>query len=66
MSGRRPFVLIYDPEVKTHLPAIEAVYRGLIWTTIPENETRNRKPLYWPVVFEATNRLLIGGEEIEL
>ncbi len=60
VAGRRPFALTYDPEVKAHLAAIEAQYRGLIRKAIeeqlqfePEAETRNRKPLERPVAFEA-------------
>jgi hypothetical protein len=69
MGGRRPFALVYDPEVKAHLRAIEPTYRGLIRTTIeeqlrfePETETRNRKPLQPPVAFEATWELRFGPE----
>jgi len=61
MAGRRPFALIYDPEVKTHLRSIETNHRGLIRSTIeeqlryePDTESRNRKPLQRPVAFEAT------------
>ena len=69
MAGRRPFGLVYDPEVKTHLRAIEPEYRGLIRMTIeeqlrsePDKETRNRKPLQRPVAFEATWELRFGPE----
>jgi mRNA-degrading endonuclease RelE of RelBE toxin-antitoxin system len=107
MAGKRSFALIFDPEVKQHLKAIEAKYHSLIRDAIqeqllfePETETKNRKPLDRPVEFGATwelrfgpdnrfrvlyafdherrevqvlavgikdrNRLLIGGEEVEL
>ena len=69
MAGRRPFALVYDPEVKAHLRAISPKYRGLIRETIeeqlrfePETETRNRKPLQRPVAFEATWELRFGPE----
>jgi hypothetical protein len=107
MARKRPFSLIFDPEVKQHLRAIEAKYHSLVRTTIreqllfePETETRNRKPLRRPAASGATwelrfgpdnrfrvlyavapgrrevqilavgvkvrNRLVIGGEEVEL
>ena len=69
MPGRRPFALVYDPEVKAHLRAIEPTYRALIRMTIeeqlrfhPDKETRNRKPLQRPVAFEATWELRFGPE----
>ncbi len=69
MAGRRAFALVYDPEVKAHLRAVEPRYRGLIRKTIeeqlrtePERETRNRKPLQRPVAFEATWELRFGPE----
>ena len=107
MARKQPFSLIFDPEVKQHLRAIEAKYHSLIRTTIeeqlrfePETETRNRKPLQRPAALGATwelrfgpdncfrlfyavvpenrevqilaigvkerNRLIIGGEEVQL
>ena len=67
--SRRPFALVYDPEVKAHLRAIEPKYRGVIRTAIeeqlrfePETETRNRKPLQRPVAFEATWELRFGPD----
>lgn len=69
MARRRPFALVYDPEVKAHLRAIEPKYRGLIRIAIeeqlrfePDTETRNRKPLQRPVAFEATWELRFGPE----
>ena len=69
MLGRRPFDLIYDVEVKTHLAAIEPRYHGLIRRTIeqqlsfqPDVETRNRKPLLGSVPFEATWELRFGPD----
>ncbi|HYU20298.1 MAG TPA: addiction module toxin RelE [Chloroflexota bacterium] len=67
MARRAPYSLIYDPEVRRHLRAIEAGYHSLIRMTIeeqlrfePETATRNRKPLRWPVAFEATWELRFG------
>jgi len=67
VARRRRRGLVYDEEVKSHLRAIERKYHGLIRTTIeeqlcyePEKETRNRKPLQRPVVFEATWELRFG------
>ena len=67
MARRQPFALIFDPEVKQHLRAIEAKYHSLIRATIqeqllfePERETRNRKPLQQPAPFEATWELRLG------
>jgi len=69
MAGRRPFALVYDPEVKTHLQAIEPTYRALIRMTIeeqlrfqPNKETQNRKPLQRPVAFEAAWELRFGPQ----
>jgi mRNA-degrading endonuclease RelE of RelBE toxin-antitoxin system len=107
VARKPPFALIFDPEVKQHLRAIEAKNRSLIRMAIeeqllfePETETRNRKPLVRPAAIGATwelrfgpdirfrvlyavdnerhevqilvvgvkqrNRLIIGGEEVEL
>jgi hypothetical protein len=69
MARRRPFALVYDPEVKTHLHTIEPHHRNLSRIAIeeqlrfePERETRNRKPLMRPVVFEATWELRCGPD----
>ena len=66
---KRPFALVYDPEVKAHVRAIPPQHRGLIRRTIeeqlrfePEKESRNRKPLQRPVAFEATWELRCGPE----
>ncbi len=107
MNIKSRFGLIYAPQVKTHLQAIERRYHSLIRRTIetqlqfePNVETRNRKPLKRPVELGADweirfgpdnrfkvfysveqenqqvfilaisikkgNRLIIGGEEINL
>ncbi len=107
MAKSQPFVLIYDPEVREHLNAIESKYHSLIRATIeeqlrfaPETATRNRKRLERPIdlgarwelrfgpdnrfrlfyrveseerrvrilaiAIKERNRLLLGGQEIEL
>jgi hypothetical protein len=108
MAKRQPYTLVFAPEVKSHLQAIEAKYDSLIRKTTaeqlthePDVETRNRKPLrQQPAPFGATweirfgpdnrfrvlykivpdsrevnvlaigvkqgNRLLVGGEEMDL
>jgi mRNA-degrading endonuclease RelE of RelBE toxin-antitoxin system len=69
VPGRWPYAVLYDPEVKAHLRTIERGHYGLIRRTIeeqlrfePDRETRNRKPLQRPVVFEATWELRFGPE----
>jgi len=69
MARKQPFSLIFDPEVKQHLRAIEAKYHSLIRTTIeeqlrfePETETRNRKPLQRPAALGATWELRFGPD----
>ena len=59
--------MIYAPQVKVHLLAIERKYYGLIRREIeerlrfePELETRNRKPLKRAVSFEAEWELRFG------
>jgi hypothetical protein len=56
MVKKQPFVLIYDPEVRGHLDAIETKYHSLIRRTLeeqlrfePETATRNRKQLERPI-----------------
>ena len=62
-------LLVYDPEVRNHLLAIEAKYRSLIRETIeeqlryePDVETRNRKPLERPAVLGAKWELRFGAD----
>ena len=69
MSSKQRFELIYAPEVKQHLKAIERKYYSLIRNTLetqlwfePDVETRNRKPLKRPVVFEADWELRFGPD----
>ena len=107
MSPLKRFEIIYSPIIKQHLKSIESKHYSLIRESLeeqlqfhPDVETRNRKPLKHPVVFEAKweirfgtdnrfrafyridhnneqvillalgekigNRLLIGGEEVEI
>ena len=67
MVRRQPYTLVYAPEVKQHLRAIERQYYSLIRETIqeqlllePDTETRNRKPLRQPAIFEAQWELRFG------
>lgn len=67
MNSKRAFELVYAPQVKEHLKAIERKYYGLIRREIevglqfePEVETRNRKPLKRAVAFEAEWELRFG------
>ena len=69
MSSKQRFELIYAPEVKQHLKAIERKHYSLIRNTLetqlwlePDVETRNRKPLKRPVVFEADWELRFGPD----
>lgn len=69
LARRQPFSLVYDPQVRQHLRTIDTRHHSLIRTTIeaqlrfePETETRNRKPLQWPVDFEATWELRFGRD----
>ena len=65
---RQPYTLVYAPEVKQHLRAIERQHYSLIRETIqeqlllePDAETRNRKPLRQPAIFEAQWELRFGS-----
>lgn len=67
MVRRQPYSLVYAPEVREHLRAIERQHHSLIRETIeeqlpfePETETRNRKPLRQPALFEAQWELRFG------
>lgn len=69
MAGRQPYSLVYAPEVKDHLRAVERQHYSLIRETIqeqllfePEAETRNRKPLRQPALFEAQWELRFGPD----
>lgn len=69
MAKRQPFDLIYDPEIRSHLDAIEPKHHSLIRAAIeeqlrfePETTTRNRKQLERPVDFGARWELRFGPE----
>jgi len=69
MAPQRQFAIIYDPEVKQHLKAIERRYYSLIRTAIekqlqfePDVETRNRKPLTRRIELEADWELRCGPD----
>jgi mRNA-degrading endonuclease RelE of RelBE toxin-antitoxin system len=67
MNPNRSFDLVYAPQVKEHLKAIEHKYYGLIRREIeaqlqfePEMEARNRKTLKRAVAFEAEWEIRFG------
>jgi mRNA-degrading endonuclease RelE of RelBE toxin-antitoxin system len=69
MTPKQRFLLIYAPITKLHLKTIERKYYSLVRTTIegelqfePDVETRNRKPLKRPVIFEAEWELRFGPD----
>ena len=69
MNAKSRFELIYAPQVKTHLQAIERKYHSLIRRTIktqlqsePNVETRNRKPLERPVELGADWEIRFGPD----
>jgi len=67
MVKKRPYRIVYAPEVKYNLRIIGPQYYSLIKKTIgeqlrfePNIETRNRKPLKRPIGFEAKWELRFG------
>ncbi len=69
MNAKSRFDLIYAPQVKTHLQAIERRYHSLIRRRIetqlqfePNVETRNRKPLKRPVELGADWEIRFGPD----
>jgi mRNA-degrading endonuclease RelE of RelBE toxin-antitoxin system len=69
MARRQPYILVYAPEVKKHLAAIEAQHHGLIRQKIEEQllfepgvETRNRKPLRQPAPLAAEWEIRFGPD----
>jgi mRNA-degrading endonuclease RelE of RelBE toxin-antitoxin system len=69
MARKRPYVIIYDQATKKHLRAIDKKHHSLIRTEIeeqlqfePGKETRNRKPLRQPALFEATWEIRFGPD----
>jgi mRNA-degrading endonuclease RelE of RelBE toxin-antitoxin system len=69
VQGER-FEILYDPDVREHLRAIDRKHHGLLRQTIedrlsyePQVGTRNRKPLTRPSVWEAVWELRLGPEK---
>src|SRR5690349_18416838 len=69
MAKRPRFALSFAPQAIAHLDWIEAKYHGLLRRAIkeqltytPTEETRNRKPLEQPAVFEASWELRCGPD----
>jgi mRNA-degrading endonuclease RelE of RelBE toxin-antitoxin system len=69
MARRRPYALVYAPVVKQHLQVVERQHYSEIRETIeeqllfePGTETRNRKPLQQPAVFQAQWELRFGPD----
>jgi len=69
MVRSKPFDLLYAAQTKRHMRAIERRYFSLIKKAIedqltyePDVETRNRKPLKRPVVFQATWEIRFGPD----
>ena len=69
MARQKPFALVYGPEVRDHLRAIDAKHYSLIRAAIedqlqhePGVETRNRKPLRQPAAFEAEWEIRFGPD----
>jgi hypothetical protein len=67
MAPPKRFELIYPPIIKQHLKSIEAKYYSLIQESLetqvqfqPDVETRNRKPLRYPVIFGAKWETRLG------
>jgi mRNA-degrading endonuclease RelE of RelBE toxin-antitoxin system len=67
MTRRKPYELIYDPEVRRQVSRIDRKYHSLIRWQIerqlrfePEVETRNRKPILRPSVFSSAWELRFG------
>lgn len=67
MVRRQPYSLVYAPAVQQHLRAIERRHYSLIRETLeeqlqfePDVETRNRKPLRHPALFDAQWELRFG------
>lgn len=67
MGPKQHFDLIYAPVTRQHLRVIDRKYYSLIRNTIeqqlqfePNIETKNRKPLRYPLVFEAEWEIRFG------
>ena len=69
MNAKNRFDLVYAPQVKTHLQAIERKYHSLIRRTIetqlqfePNVETRKKKPLKRPAELGADWEIRCGPD----
>ena len=69
MARQRPYTLVYAPEVKKHLGAIDPKYHPVIREKIEEQllfepgiETRNRKPLRQPAPLAAEWEIRFGPD----
>ena len=69
MTPPERFELIYPPIIKQHLASIDQKHYSLIKETLetqlqfqPDVETKNRKSLQRPVVFEATWEVRFGPD----
>jgi len=69
MVRQKPYDLIYDTEVQSHVSKIDRKYHSLIRKEIkdqlryePETETRNRKPLTRPSVLGSSWELRFGPD----
>ena len=69
MVRRQPYSLVYDPEVRQHLQAIDSKYHSLIRGKIEEQllfeadvETTNRKPLRQPALLAAEWEIRFGPD----
>jgi mRNA-degrading endonuclease RelE of RelBE toxin-antitoxin system len=69
MAGKKPFGVIYAPQVKDQLRAIEGKHHSLIRGKIegqllfePDVETRNRKPLEQSAAFPGAWELRFGQD----
>jgi mRNA-degrading endonuclease RelE of RelBE toxin-antitoxin system len=69
MTPLERFELIYPPIIKQYLASIDRKYYSLIKETLetqlqfqPDVETKNRKTLQRPVVFEATWEVRFGPD----
>lgn len=70
MPKREPFSLVYDPQVRGHLDAIDTKYHSLIRAGIdeqlklePECSTRNRKPLDRPIAIGGAVATTFGPDQ---
>ena len=69
MNEKSRFSIVYAPQLKTHIKAIERKYHSLIRRTIedqltynPDVETKNKKPLKRPVELGAEWEIRFGPD----